>query len=723
MTQIKKKYLTISKGQISPKLIERTDIDLLDKSGQEITNFQNTNFGSLKAIKGTYSLSKQLHTQNVYRSEMKIFPVLFNGFNYYLMFVSRYINLISLSGGLEASLDMGNDFDSSGLNITVAQYNDLVLVTTGGAYPLWQIKYSNSTLSCSEYTIKEQYISKQSPVQNDMTLSPSTNLIEIYLNTERRQVFDISKLRIQQTDGLGNTGSKATFSVNFVVDNNTVDNYLVCNIYRQGTTTTTTRGRIPNIFSGQILKANNNTQIILIEGISYEVSGDAIHIKTIQGRFLVGADNIDSSTGKMKQTDDWTFEVSPPLFSGGEIDNINSPWNIANYPTTITFYQNRLIIGGSLLNGSQVVFSKTGNYSDFSDSDGLNTDGFQSMIGSNKQEIIQHLVVKQGLQIFCKESEWQLDSPVVSRTNGFVKNSDIGSSLTKPIVSPNGSTLFVNKTGNNLVEYQYNYQSNSYDIPYLNVLTDILNGATISNLYLDKTEDGSYIYACLDNGDLIVMNYMQSHNIESFTRYHFDNISFISVSRDNINTKDVLCFFVTNDITHKVDVLMQDYNDTRPTYNKYINGLGNSIFTKTNNIIIFSEDSVLNGMSDINLYDSNGDYIATYPASNNSITLSNEDAEKDIKYIALNIHSKFVSNPLNYGMTTFDKYKNIAQLKIVVSEDSNPSFLTVNGKKGRKKDNFITFYRVARPSRKCQFTVENNIYPCEILSMEVDLEI
>lgn len=721
MTQTKKKYLTISKGQISPKLIERTDIELLDKSGQEVLNFENTNFGSLKTMKGTFTNGEAIHDGmvSVRAENTKVFPILINGNQYWLVFIPNYINIVNIQGYKTNVYIEG--LEPRHLNISVAQYNELILVSTG-VNPLWQIKYdeTENILSYDIYKIPETEIPKQSPVQESTLQAPQNNFIQIGLDIIKKQIFDISKLRVQQSEGLGNTGSKGTFTIHFVENSSTVTDYLITKIISSGTTATTIRKKIQATFAGQILKANNNTQVILIESVRVDIdaANQQVQLKSVTGRFLIGADNIDTTTGKMKSTDDWTLEICPPLFSGGLIGNNDSPWNIENYPSTITFYQNRLVIGGSQLNGSQVVFSKTGDYDDFSEKDGLNTDGFQLIIGSSKKEEIQHLLVRQGLQIFCKESEWQLENGIVSRTNGFIKNSDIGSSLTKPIISPNGSTLFVEKKGNNLVEYQYNYQTNSYEIPYLNILTDIIGDAKITHLFLNKTSQGNYIYACLDNGDLITMNYMQSHNIESFTKYHFDNIKFIATSVWN-NTNDIV-LFVNNSITLKESIL----STIKPVNNININALGvMNDFSKNGNEIRFSSYSILNKATDINIYDSNGNYINTYNAINNTIILTNEDTEKDIAYIGINIKSKFVSNPLNYGVTTFDKYKNIAQLKIVVSEDSNPEFLTVNGKKGRKKDNFITFYRVARPSRKCQFTVENNIYPCEILSMEVDLEI
>lgn len=723
MTQTKKKYLTISKGQISPKLIERTDIDLLDKSGQEITNFKNTNFGSLKTVEGTFAYGSVLHDseQVVSSEEVKVFPILVNNNQYWLIFTDDYINIADINGYKSRVNIVG--LRPENMNITVAQYNDLILVATG-TNPLWRITYDESTetLAYSVYIINEKNLPKQSPVQEYTTQSPASNLITITLTSIKKQIFNIDDLRLQQTDGLANTGSKATLSVHYVVNNNQVDDFLTCTIYTQGTTTTILRSKIQAIFSGQVIKANNNTQVFLIEGVGYTVSGSNIQIKSLTGRFLVGADNIDSSTGKMQSTDDWTLEVCPPIFSGGTINSNTTPWNVSNYPTTITFFQNRLIIGGSQLNGSQVAFSKTGDYADFSDSDGLNTDGFQLIIGSDKKEEIQHLLVRQGLQIFCKSSEWQLDSGVISRTNGFIKNSDIGSSLTKPIISPSGSTLFVDKSGQNLVEYQYNYQTNSYEIPYLNILTEILGNAKIKHLFLNKTSKGNYIYACLDNGDLIVMNYMQSHNIEAFTRYHFDNVNFLSTSL--LEDTGDLVFTVRNPSTDKLSFI----STKRPSYTKVTHGLGISTgFSITDDELFINTNSdILRGSTSVNLFDNNGNYINTYatdPETPYLIKLSEEDVEKNITYICINIHSRFLSNPLNYGMTTFDKYKSIAQIKLVLSKDSNSEFLTINGKKGRNKDNFVTFYRVQKPSRECQFLIENDIYPCEILSMEVDLEI
>ena len=70
MTLSKKKLLKISKGQISEQLVERTDIGLLDDSGQEITNFYNSKYGALVSSSGTelkytFGKNKLVKLQNI----------------------------------------------------------------------------------------------------------------------------------------------------------------------------------------------------------------------------------------------------------------------------------------------------------------------------------------------------------------------------------------------------------------------------------------------------------------------------------------------------------------------------------------------------------------------------------------------------------------------------------------------------------------------------------
>ena len=88
MARSGKKYLKISKGQISKNLVERTDIGILDDSGQEITNFYNTKYGALQTVAGTefmFNFGKdakvKLHTIQINVHIFMLFGINSNSFN------------------------------------------------------------------------------------------------------------------------------------------------------------------------------------------------------------------------------------------------------------------------------------------------------------------------------------------------------------------------------------------------------------------------------------------------------------------------------------------------------------------------------------------------------------------------------------------------------------------------------------------------------------------
>ena len=118
------------------------------------------------------------------------------------------------------------------------------------------------------------------------------------------------------------------------------------------------------------------------------------------------------------------------------------------------------------------------------------------------------------------------------------------------------------------------------------------------------------------------------------------------------------------------------------------------------------------------MYDGNREFVGSYLVNNRRATITS--LPQSISEVGFNIKSVFQSNPMNIGIETKALYKNIPNLMLAIT--GRGDYLKVNGKFGRNKDNFLTYTRVARPNRNCIFTIENEVYPCEILSIEVELE-
>ena len=404
------------------------------------------------------------------------------------------------------------------------------------------------------------------------------------------------------------------------------------------------------------------------------------------------------------------FEFSQQrAFAGGLPNTADNPTNSLDFPQSILFYQQRLFIGGTKNNRQQIIASRLAEYNDFSANDYTVSDAFQLIISSDKKETIQHLFLNQGIQVFCKDSEWIVNSQQVSSSSGFLKNSEIGSNVVYPSLSANGITLFVPSNGKGIIAFTYNYEQANYATPYISLFTDLLD-VEIIDMCLKRgqnSNEDTLLLICNSDGDLIIGNYLTDHEIQAFCRRHEENTKFIQclecednvfmiTERNGLSTLEVLDKDCFTSIETQTFTYLPSTKTLTTTDGRY--------FEQT-----------------VNTYDSNKDFIEKVEIS--ALGVATLESETIPAYIGLNIPTTFESNPLNYSIETYNAYKNIRQIKLVISHDNKGKFITINEKPARKKENFLEYYRVAHAKRDCRFTINSNIYPCEILSMELDLTI
>ncbi|MER2062997.1 MAG: hypothetical protein ABS894_08820, partial [Aerococcus urinaeequi] len=226
------------------------------------------------------------------------------------------------------------------------------------------------------------------------------------------------------------------------------------------------------VLYGMTFDGQDAIGMLQIQSISGTKSGQTFSVKTIDGDTLVSFDknydNNDPATG-------FTIKYSEqPVFSGDKPYTAANPTEQTNYPTSILFYQQRLVIGGTSYNPSQMIFSELGKYNSFKD-EYYTSSAFQLVIGSTEKEQIKRILLNQGIQIFTTNNEWLMGDQTITRNSGFLRNSSIGTSGVEPVIAANGTTLFVPKSGKGLIGFTYNYQTASYMTPYISLFTDLLD--------------------------------------------------------------------------------------------------------------------------------------------------------------------------------------------------------------------------------------------------------
>ena len=160
---LKRKILRVSKGQISPDLIERTDIGILDASGQKILNYYNSKYGALKSAPGTklviaFNGIKKCKMQKIKLANMQEGFILFNGTDHTISVYNNRAEL--LSNVLDVAWLNENNIE----NVILAQNQDLILVATGDN-PIVQININNiAAITASVFSISMNSILKSASI-------------------------------------------------------------------------------------------------------------------------------------------------------------------------------------------------------------------------------------------------------------------------------------------------------------------------------------------------------------------------------------------------------------------------------------------------------------------------------------------------------------------------------------------------------------------------------
>lgn len=841
---IKRKILRVSKGQISPDLIERTDIGILDASGQKILNFYNSKYGALKSALGSQLVNawdgiKKIKLQKIKLANLSEGFIAFNGTDHTIAVFNNKAEIVSN----ELSADWLNENNVS--KVILAQNQDLILVATGDN-PIMRINIDDlDAITASVFSIPMSDIMKSSNITipaltpilfrmgnaglpADPARAGLSAGVLVYPKSGTAaptRAFPWSVQRLDQigsltqwnidtveiaTAGTGYTdgdvletenGAQFTYTGGALTINNPTAVYntnpagtdipviggtgsgMTVDITSKNTdtiwtpvkytakaddvirdlfgsnslwvysgkawnrptanqdTTYTTRwynsalsgvvkitgqnngtlfsitaptGIDPTAYAqgvlfGMTFDAQNALGLLQIQAISGTISGQRYDVKTIDGLTMVPFDknytNSSPATGFIIQYS------QQPVFSGDRPFTNANPTEQENYPTSILFYQQRLIIGGTSFNHSQMIFSELGKYNSFKDED-YNNSAFQLVIGSTEKEEIRRITLNQGIQIFTSNNEWLMNDQAITRNSGFIRNSSIGTSGVEPVIAANGTTLFVPKNGKGLIGFTYNFQSASYSTPYISLFTDLLDSRIVDICQkrgLDSTDD-TLLYIAMEDGSLVVGNYLQEHEIQAFCR----RANPAGLHRQSIQCDDQVVFLVDRNGQTGLELVDESkYTEASPYSFTYNAGTG---------ILRLTNAPSYNGQS-LNVYDGNRKFIGEYTVENGMIAFPDDEAPAAVSEVGYNIHSEFISNPQNINAQTKTIYKSITAIRLALTTDSNPEYLKIEGKSASwVKDNLATYLRLIRPTRDARFTITNDRYPVEILSMEIEIE-
>lgn len=196
-----------------------------------------------------------------------------------------------------------------------------------------------------------------------------------------------------------------------------------------------------------------------------------------------------------------------------------------NYPSAVSIYQQRLAFAASINQPETIWLSRIGDYGNFTRS--------QVFVGSDRAEFdmsgealnrVRAMLQLRELLVFTSAGEFSVTGPDggFDATNPIVTQYGyIGSSTVKPLVADD-TALFVDRSGRNVRDLRYAYESDGYSGNDLTVFAPhFFEGRKIVAWAMAKNP-WSIIWVVMDDGKLLALTYKREHQVWAWTEMEID---------------------------------------------------------------------------------------------------------------------------------------------------------------------------------------------------------
>ena len=242
-------------------------------------------------------------------------------------------------------------------------------------------------------------------------------------------------------------------------------------------------------------------------------------------RFVQSADTMfivhpSYAIRKLTRTADnnWTFSTA--TITGTPSPALNDTTN--NYPSVVTFFEQRLVFGATNNNPQTLWFSKNGDYENFTTGTG-DDDALVYTIASNQVNAIRYLSATRVLTIGTTGGEYVLtatsDGPVTPTTTLIRKYSNYGSAAVEPVQVAD-VTLFVQRGGRKVREFRYvgDINVSAYQAPDITIVAEHITAGGLSAFAYQQEPDG-VIWAIRADGTLLGVTYRREEEVVAWHKH------------------------------------------------------------------------------------------------------------------------------------------------------------------------------------------------------------
>lgn len=229
-----------------------------------------------------------------------------------------------------------------------------------------------------------------------------------------------------------------------------------------------------------------------------------------------------------------TTLVSATVFSTFTNTNAKTNWRLGiwsdttGWPSTGTFYDDRLFLAGSALNPQRLDGSKTGLYTNFAPTDpttGAVADDNAVAFTLNADDVnaIRWLSPNEkGLLVGTTRGEWQVKpsslNEAITPTNISGKPSTRHGSADVAPIQAGKAVLFVQRASRKLRELAYVFEVDGFKAPDMTLLSEHITYSGITELAYQE-QPQAILWGVRGDGTLLSMTYERDQNVVAWARH------------------------------------------------------------------------------------------------------------------------------------------------------------------------------------------------------------
>lgn len=195
---------------------------------------------------------------------------------------------------------------------------------------------------------------------------------------------------------------------------------------------------------------------------------------------------------------------------------------VRGFPGAVTLFQQRSWWAGSANNPDTIYGSQTSAYENMDPGTALDNESVTFTLASNKVNAIRWLAPSRALLVGTTGQEWNISGndptiPITPANPNARAETTHGSNTVSPIQVHN-ATLFLQKSGNRLREYTYDFPTDSYSAPDMTLLAEHVTKGGIVQMDYQQERD-SVIWMVRADGTLVGITYERTQDVIACHRH------------------------------------------------------------------------------------------------------------------------------------------------------------------------------------------------------------